>query len=434
MKKALALGVALLASACQHYTPAPLAASADLPAAAPPQAELSVDDIVRLALQNNPDLRAARMKRGVSEAQLLQSGILPNPSLSGAFLPLISGAGSVPAWNAALSQDIKSLVTYRSKRRAAHDTVGQTAADLLWQEWQVAGQARQLAVDLIATRRQQPVAAQAYAILKARAAQVDQAVAQGNSTLTIAAPTRSAMQAARTNVQSVDQRELQLHHQLSALLGLAADTPLLLAPAAALPPFDAAAIEASLPTLPQRRPDLLALRLGYAAQDEALRQAILSQFPDLVLGGTGSSDSSRVINIGPQATIGVPVFDRNQGNIAIARATREQLRAEYAARLATTTGEVQAALSEMDQLARQLAVARTDLPKAREAAARAQAARARSAIDEAAFVDLISNSFTKEQDVMTLELALMDKQVALQTLVGAGLPAVDTLPMTAAAR
>jgi hypothetical protein len=79
-------------------------------------------------------------------------------------------------------------------------------------------------------------------------------------------------------------------------------------------------------------------------------------------------------------------------------------------------------------------VARTDLPKAREAAARAQAARARSAIDEAAFVDLISNSFTKEQDVMTLELALMDKQVALQTLVGAGLPAVDTLPMTAAAR
>jgi outer membrane protein TolC len=434
MIRRLTLVAMLLATACQHYTPAPLPVAASLAPAAPVNGPLAVDDIVRLALQDNPDLRAARTKRGVAQAQLLQSGILPNPALAGGFLPLISGVGVAPAWSAALSQDVKSLITYRAKKRAGRDTAGQAAADLLWQEWQVAGQARQIAVDLIGARRQHPVAAEAYRILSERDAAGEQALARGDTTLIVIAPTRSAMQAARTALQSVEQRELQLHHQLCALLGLSADAPLELAGEAALPPFDPVAIRAGLQGLPQRRPDLLALRLGYAAQDEALRQAILAQFPDLVLGGSATSDSSKVVNLGPEASIGLPVFDRNQGNIAIARATRAQLQAEYAARLATTTGEVEAALSEMEQLTRQLAVARAELPQARLAADRAQAARARSAIDEAAYVDLIATRFTKEQDEMTLELALMDRQVALQTLLGAGLPSVETLSMQDAAR
>ncbi|WP_204320379.1 hypothetical protein, partial [Proteus vulgaris] len=67
---------------------------------------------------------------------------------------------------------------------------------------------------------------------------------------------------------------------------------------------------------------------------------------DLVLGASVSSDNAKVINGGPNAQIGLPVFDRNQGNIAIARATRAQLNREYAARLAAVTGEVGALLAE----------------------------------------------------------------------------------------
>ncbi|WBO21303.1 TolC family protein [Sphingomonas abietis] len=431
--RAAAFGALLPLAACQHYAPAPLPEAALLAPAVDPAAQtapLTVDAVVRLALRDNPDLKTARAARGIADAELIQSGILPNPSLSGAILPLISGVGIVPAWNVGLTQDVKALITYRSKRRAGRDVQGRAAADLLWQEWQVAGQARQLAVDLIGTRRQLPIVEQAFAILSARNAAMDAALRAGNTTLVLAAPTLAAVQAARASRDAVEQRELQLRHQLAALLGLEPDAPLLLAPAAELPPIDPAAIRASLVTLPQRRPDLLALRLGYAAQEESVRQAILSQFPDLVLGATGSSDSSKVVNLGPQATIGLPVFDRGQGNIAIARATRAQLRADYAARLATATGEVAAALTEIEQLGRQLAAQRADLPAVRRAADRAVAARGASAIDEAAYVSLLTARFTKEQDVMTLELAIMDRQVALQTLIGAGLPTVDLLTMT----
>ncbi|USI72528.1 TolC family protein [Sphingomonas morindae] len=434
MRRPAAIAALLSLAACQHYEAARLPESAALAPAAPAVAPLAIDDVVRLALENNPDLRAARARRGIADAQLLASGILPNPTFAGAFLPLVSGAGAVPAWSAGLSQDLKALITYRSRRRAARDAAGQAAADLLWQEWQVAGQARQLAVDLIGTRRQQPVAAEAYAILRQRVAATDRALATGDTTLIVAAPTRAAMQSARTNLQTIDQRELQLHHQLCALLGLAPDAPITLVREASLPPFDPAAVRAGLSTLPQRRPDLLALRLGYAAQEEAVRQAILAQFPDLVLGLSRTSDSSKVVNVGPEATIGLPLFDRNQGNIAITRATRAQLRSEYAARLATTAGEVGAALAEMTQLGEQLAQARRDLPEARIAAQRAEAARSVSAIDEVAFVDLIATRFTKEQEVMALELALQDRQVAVQTLIGAGLPAVETLPIEQAVR
>ena len=424
------VAVAALAG-CAHYAPLPLVQAPPLAttaAALPgfvPGAPLGVAEVTALALTNNPELRAARARHGVAKAQLLQAGILPNPSLAGAVLPLLSGAGTVTGWNIGLSQDIKSLIIYRSRRRAADYAAQQVDAEILWQEWQVAGQARQLSVDLIAGARSRPVLVEAFTLLSRRNAALQQALAAGNATLVTAAPSLVAFQGARANLQTLDQRQLALRHQLNALLGLVPDAVIPLAASIDLPPLDATAIRAELATLADRRPDLLALKLGYQSQDANVRTAILSQFPDLILGATASSDNSRVINGGPQATVGLPIFDRNQGNVAIANATRAQLNEEYSARLAVAAGQVGALLSEMEQLQAQFAVVRRDLPAARVAAARAANAFGASNLDERSFVDLVVNGFTKEQEIATLELALLDRQVAIETLVGAGLPAAD---------
>lgn len=422
---------------CAHYTPLPLVQVPPLaPSAAAlpgfvPGAPLSVTQVTALALNNNPDLRASRARHGLAQAQLLQSGILPNPSFAGAILPLISGAGTVTAWNVGLSQDIKSLITYRARRRAAGYAAQQVDAEILWQEWQIAGQARQIAVSLIAGEQSRPMLLEVFNLLSRRNAVLQQALAAGNATLVTAAPTLVALQAARTGLQTLDQRQLSLRHQLNALLGIVPDAVVALGSMIDLPPFDPVAIRADLTTLADRRPDLVALRLGYDAQDANVRVAILSQFPDLILGGTASSDNSRVINGGPQTTIGLPIFDRNQGNVAIANATRAQLHADYSARLATAIGQVGALLSEMEQLTRQLAIVRRDLPAAQLAAERAANAFGASILDERSFVDLVVNRYTKEQEIVTLELGLLDRQVAIETFVGAGLPSVDTLQSAA---
>ena len=425
------LGLATCLAGCAHYALLPLAVRpqlapdvATLAQASTTAGPLGVEQIVTLTLANNPDLRAVRAKLGIAQGQVLQAGVLPNPQLAGSFLPLISGAGSVPAWSLGLTQNIKTLITYKATVRAARDSADQVAADLVWQEWQTAGKARQLTADLMLALRSRPAYAEACAMLARRNRQLDAALAAHTTTLVIAAPDRTALQAARSSLDGIDQNILRMRHQLNALLGLLPDAVVPLAESPYLPPFDPAAIRAGIATLPERRPDLLALRLGYAAADENVRAAILAQFPDLVLGGSFNSDNSRVINSGPDLQLGLPIFNRNQGNVAITRATRAQLHDEYAARLAGTVGEVGALLSEYRQLADQLAVAQRELPASRAASARAEQAFAGSWLDERGYVDLVTNRYAKEQEIMRLEQGLVDRQIAIQTLVGAGLPRV----------
>ncbi|MFX9012032.1 TolC family protein, partial [Acinetobacter baumannii] len=83
---------------------APTIAVLDHPGAALPTGPLSVSDVVDLAHANNPELKAARLKRAIAAGQTKQASTLPNPSLTGAFLPLLSGVGTVPAWNVGLGQ------------------------------------------------------------------------------------------------------------------------------------------------------------------------------------------------------------------------------------------------------------------------------------------------------------------------------------------
>src|ERR1700743_1546869 len=113
---ASATGIGLL-SGCAHYAPVPLAETPplrrdwqSLEGSTPADGHgASIEALVALVLRNNPDLLAARRKRVVAQAQLLQAGLLPNPSVGGALLPLISGPGTVTAWNIGITEDIKSL-------------------------------------------------------------------------------------------------------------------------------------------------------------------------------------------------------------------------------------------------------------------------------------------------------------------------------------
>ena len=67
--------------------------------------------------------------------------------------------------------------------------------------------------------------------------------------------------------------------QLNALIGLAPQVRLPLVDDAAPAPPDPAALDAAMASLPQRRPDLLALQAGYASQNANLRKAILAAVP-----------------------------------------------------------------------------------------------------------------------------------------------------------
>src|SRR5437588_6121860 len=99
-----ATAAALLAG-CASYSPLPLPPAAQLAPSVDrlahaeplPTGPLSVAQVTALAVQNNPDLRAVRAQHGVAQAQLIQAGVLPNPQLSLAVLPLLAGVGTTTA-------------------------------------------------------------------------------------------------------------------------------------------------------------------------------------------------------------------------------------------------------------------------------------------------------------------------------------------------
>ena len=428
-----ALFLAALLGGCAHYEPLPLPSRAPLAAAvselqgAPAKRPLRVSDVVLLALQNSPDLLATRAQRGVSQAQVLQAGLAPNPNLNGAILPLAAGIGDTTAWNLGLTYDIKSLVTLQTRRRAAEVQGQSLNASLLWQEWQTAGQARLLAIDIITGARTLRLLRQTRDLLADRERRSRQALAAGNTTLATAAPDLAALQTARTAVSDSERLQLTRKHQLNALLGLEPGAALPLVAQPDLPPLDATAIRREIPDIALHRPDLVALQLGYAAQDEKVRTAILQQFPNLTFGVAGGSDNANVRNIGPQIQLELPIFDRAQGLVATERATRQQLHDEYAARLAAATGQVGALLAELELTRLQLGAAQADLRAVRQTAGLAEAALQAGNLDERSALDLITARVTKELEIANLTQSLLEQQVAIDTLIGAGMP-----PMQAA--
>jgi len=387
---------------------------------------LSVYDVSVLAVENNPDLLAARMQRGVARAQVLEAGLLPNPSISASYLFLLnpSTAGGVifDAVAATVTQDIQKTITMKGRLRAAKAAALQVDATVLWEEWQLIGKVRLLVFDLVQGEKLHRVLVSYRNVVQDRFERGRKALAENNTTLATVAPDLAAFGDSRKAVNDLERDQEGRRHDLNALLGLSPEVILPLNPQLQVLQIDQKAVMRALEDLADRRPDLIALQLGYRSQDEKFRGSIVGQFPALTFGPSYSRDTSDVRSFGPQLTMDLPIFDRNQGNIAIEKSTRAQLRAEFNARLTAAHSEVLASLATQRLIARQLEAERAELPVLKGFASQAESAMNQANIDERAFVDLVSASYAKQQTVLVLEQLLLEQQVAIATLIGAGMP------------
>jgi outer membrane protein TolC len=386
----------------------------------------SIDEIGLLALLNDPDLASEYGQVEQARAALLTATTLPNPQLGLGFFALLGGPGSTPAYAVSLSQDITSLITYRPRAAAAQAEFGSVNAQLLWQEWLVAQQARLLAVDIYGFDQEINVRTQELSVLTSELAQVRQAAAAGNLDLSDEAPLSAAAASAESALATARLTRLQSWQSLDALLGLQASVRFdILPPAVAAPPTDMVSLMASLP---ERRPDLLALQLGYEAADEQVRAAILMQFPALSLGPAFGSDTSNVRSLGPQMTIDLPIFDRNQGGVAAARATRDVLHAQYQAELDSTAGTVQALGTNIATLESDLSRARIAATDAQSALGQANRAYSKNSLDQRALADYQTTALERDLDVINFQSQLSADRLALGIELGLGLPQMRIAP------
>jgi outer membrane protein TolC len=429
----------VILSSCTTYSPLPLATRPDLSKSPPltidaralglPQPRayrfdtlhgLDMTEIAILAALNNPDLKTERRKAGVARAQVFAASLLPDPQLSGGLdYPMASGVGLSNAFNVGLSYGIRELILRDTNIAAARSGAQQVDLDVLWQEWQTVQKARLLYVKVLSASQRLKLLQELHRLYAKRYAESSAALKQGNLTLEVVGTDLSALLDADTKLSQAERDLNQAKHDLDALLGLAPSVKLDLRP---LPPPPArmskARYEVALGTVQRRRPDLLALQEGYQSQEAKVRGAVLGQFPSLSIGFNRARDTSAINSEGWGITLNLPLFDRSRGAIAVQRATREQLRQEYQARLDQTAGEADRIRGDQVLIERQVRRLREHLPELERMVRKAgQAYEARS-IDALTYLNMRNTLVSKQIELVNLEEAMWQDRIALDTLLG----------------
>lgn len=175
--------------------------------------------------------------------------------------------------------------------------------------------------------------------------------------------------------------------------------------------------------LENRRLDLLALKLGYQSQEQTLRAAVLEQFPKINIGFDRQRDDTNVQSLGFAVTIDLPIFDRNQGNIAVDTATRRRLFDEYIDRVYEARFDVYSAVDDLQAISRQLDAAETAAAANRQLIDSYRDALNQGNIDVLSYNSAVNDVTQRQMDVLKLKQELMDNDIALELAAGEYFPA-----------
>jgi outer membrane protein, heavy metal efflux system len=432
---------------CARYSPEPITQTAVETALAPPTADvlsvearsikhpiltpveltpdqgLSPDQAAILAVLVNPSLRAKRDERGIAQAELLQAGILPNPSLSLSLEPTLSGPDRGTGYGIGVSWDIASLISRNARLDAASLHAASVDLDVAWEEWQTAQAARGAVYARMALEAQLATAREVEDRLNDNLSLVRQSVDKGHATEVELAAAEAAAQEAHATVLDLTQKLRKQKLALNALLGLPADTEVKLREGIALPSrLELPTKDKLLDGLEERRLDLIALKRGYDSQDATVRATVLSRFPKIDLGLNLARDTSKNVTLGPSADMDLPIFDRNQGNIAIQTATRKQLFDEYVNRVFEARNDIAAALADIESLSEQIAADEAALPVLSRLVDTYDKALTSGHVDILSYYEAKNSLAKKAIELIALKQELVQARTELEIAAGEYLP------------
>ncbi len=439
------LAIACLLLGCSHYQPKPLTDEAVQQQLQTPTVQqltlqaaqithpllkpipfnlrdgLSPDEAAILAVLRNPELRAARDNHGIANAQLLQSGLLPNPTLSYNFAALNGGLdqGQVTGFGLGLAWEITSLITQSNKITAAK--AGQQAVDLqiAWQEWQIAQAAKTAVYKLLAYTKQQQLLEEMVQRLDSNCILMQQAAAKGLVTELERVAAISAKNAVDIRLQALVLQKNQQQQRLNRVLGLKPDETITLEPClVSTNAWTAPSNDQLTHDLTNRRLDLMALQQAYKNQDEQVRIAVLQQFPSISIGFTQTKNNSDYYTVGAGVTVILPIFDQNQGKITLAEATRKQLFDEFTNRVFQSNADIAELLVTTTSLNKQIQSIHHALPDLESLVNTYKLAIEVGQADVLTYYTAWNNCTDKKIELISLQLQLDEARIALEIATG----------------
>ena len=373
----------------------------------------------------NPALKAARAKKGVAAAQLLQAGILPNPQFSYDWNHPTGGdtEGTVNAFGLSLSWDLIPLLVRPAQVESARAAAQSVDLDIAWQEWQAALAAKTHVYNLVFLGRQLRTGLREEKALEENLATTDKAYQSGDVTEIDLAAAQTALSKVNISVLVLQQQYEQERLAMNQLIGFPPDLKVLVRPGIQPPSLEVMPpLNEMMKGLEDRRLDLVALRYGYQSQEARLRAAILAQFPSLVLGLLHARDTTNVVTTGYNIGIQIPVFNRNQGQIAIERATRQQLFDEYLARFFDARAKIASTLADMSAVEEQIDEQEAALPAVRKLVETYRIALLEGHADVITYYNALNDLYVRQIELLGLRKELCTLIVALEMAAGRFIP------------
>lgn len=389
----------------------PLIASTTL-AQAPKK--LTLHEALEVAARQNLDLAAARLRQNVAQAGVRIAGQIPNPSAA------FSGSRDVPHESLLLDQPLE-LGSKRSRRmELARQQVGLTNVEIDTLARQVRRRVREAYYAAVLARSQTGQRAQALELTKRLRDIAKERFDAGDVPQLEVIQTELEVSRAEAEYEVARQRERVSYSQLSVLLNeppgtiWEPETPL-----EEMPP------RVSLEELVQRaqnsNPDLQ--HLSQEQKVELSRKALLraERIPnfDVQFGSDFNAPPDFRAGLRGGFLVGLPLFTRNQGELAQSSATLRLLYAEAAATRRAVAGRVEAAYFEWTTRQSQVELYRnTLLPSARRLQTLAEESYRAGRANILTVLDAQRNVLQVERDYLDSLSALQAAFAGLEETVG----------------
>jgi cobalt-zinc-cadmium efflux system outer membrane protein len=306
---------------------------------------LTVDAAIQIALLNNRELQALYEELSIAQAELVQAGLLQNPTFSGAVTVPIAGQDVQTGFDLGVAQDFLGLLMLTARKKVA-------ATELEATKLRVGDAVLRTAFD-VETAYYTLLAAQQIldmrrTVLEAGDAAVALAESQhaaGNTSDLDLVNERTLYEQLRTDLKRSEADVLVAREALTRLLGLWGADAVFHVPARLPDPPSAEAPLEHLEALAiGRRLDLASAHERTQALSHAAAMAKNFRLVgSTAVGATFERSPEHYSAITPNASLELPIFDQKQAAIARAEALARQAQAHETALAVDIRSEVRVA-------------------------------------------------------------------------------------------
>jgi cobalt-zinc-cadmium efflux system outer membrane protein len=288
---------------------------------------VSLDDLEKLALGNNPLIEQAAAGVAAAQGRARQAGLYPNPSVG------LNADEVAPGpiirygeWGFFIQQDIVLGGKLSKDRRTVEQDVVSANIQAEAQRLRVLTIVRQRFYQALAAERAVKVRTQLLTLARQAVSTSQQLKNVGQADEPDVLEIEIELQRAEIALAEGQSRQAQIWKQLAAAVG---DADLSLAPlAGAVEDLPTIQLDQALSTLLRDSPEIKLAQTAIVRAETVLERARVEKIPNLDLRG-GLRYNRELLETGQRpvglegfidAGVRIPLFDRNQGNVAAAEA------------------------------------------------------------------------------------------------------------------